>query len=399
LAGLKVLDLSWVFVGPSSIRPLADYGATVVRVESAQRVDNIRTLSPMKDGQHGPERSAPYHTTNAGKLGLALNLAKPEAREVVKRLAQWADVLAESFTPKAMRAWGLHYDVLRELNPRLIYVSTCLGGQWGPYSHFAGYGTQGASLAGFNIICGWPDRAPAGAAGPYTDYITPPFITSTILAALEERERTGAGQHIDISQMEASIHFLAPALLDYEVNGHILEPDGNRDPAMAPHGVFRCAGDERWVAIAVQDDAQWRVLCEVMHQSDLAADQRYATLAGRKRHEDAIEREIEQWTASRSAEQVQDELIARGIAAHVVSNADDIHNDPQFRHRDHYVTVRHPELGEIIVENSRFRLSRTPAQITRPGPVYGQDADFVLSQILGLSSDEITDLAVAGALE
>lgn len=399
LEGLKVVDLSWVLVGPSSTRMLSDYGATVVRIESSKRVDNLRTLRPMKDGQFGVERGGMYYSVNAGKLGLTLDLSKPEAREIVKRLAQWADVLVESFTPKVMKNWGLDYSVLRELNPRLIYAATCMGGQWGPYSLFAGYGGQGAAMAGFNNLYGWTDRPPAGPAGPYTDYVVPPFITSAILAALEHRERTGLGQLIDIAQIEVPLHFLAPALLDYEVNGNITQASGNRDPHMAPHGVFRCSGEERWVAIAVQNDEQWRAICAAMDRPDLVRDARFGTLEGRQSHEDEIEQQIGDWTQGLSAEAVQQQLIARGVPAHIVSDGNDLYDDPQLRHRGHYVTATQRELGEVVLENSRFTLTRTPAEVNRPGPSYGQDTFYVLTSILKLSDEEVADLAEAGALE
>jgi benzylsuccinate CoA-transferase BbsF subunit len=415
-----VLDLSWVFVGPSAVRVLADYGATVVKVESRTRGDPLRGMGTFKDEIPGADRSGSYHNANAGKLELSLNLSKPEAREVLKRLVQWADVLVESFTPKAMRNWGLQYESVRALNPRLIFLSTCQGGQTGPYSEFAGYGNHGAALAGFTLLCGWPDRVPAGPWGPYTDFVTPPFITTAILAALEERDRTGCGQHIDVAQMEAPIHFLAPVMLDHEVNGHILKPDGNRDAGMAPHGVFPCQGggpggeapevggwgrdnapnsEERWVAIAVQDDAQWRALCQVIARPELAGDARFATLAARKTHEDQLERIIAAWTRERSAGAAQDQLVLAGVPAHVVARAADLHVDPQLWQRGHYAALAHPELGEIVVEHSRFVLSRTPAVIERPGPSCGQDNDAILTQLLHLSWEEVAALGSAGALE
>ncbi|MBI5947260.1 MAG: CoA transferase [Chloroflexi bacterium] len=396
---LKVVDLGWVMVEPSAMRVLADFGATVIKIETAGRIDTVRTLRPMKDGVPGPERSGPYHDFNAGKLGLALDLRKPQAQEIVRRLAAWADVVGESFTPRAMRGWGLHYEALREINPRLIYVSSCLGGQVGPYSHMAGYGNHGAALAGFNDLCGWKDRPPAGPNGPYTDYVTPKFITTAVIAALDYRDRTGLGQHIDISQMEAPVHFLTPAMLDYEVNGRVLQPDGNRHGEMAPHGVFPCLGVDRWVALAAEDDGQWQRLCAAMEMPGLASDARFASLASRKLHEDELEVIIAAWTAALPAEAVQERGVALGVPAHVVATADDLHNDPQLRHRDHFLTVPHPDLGDIVVEGGRFKLSRTPARIERPGPTYGQDASHVLMDILGYSSDQVAEIAAAGVLQ
>ncbi|MCC6381623.1 MAG: CoA transferase [Dehalococcoidia bacterium] len=398
LAGLKVLDLTWVMVGPSTIRVMADFGATVVKVESATRIDTARTILPFLDAQAGPERSSVYANYNAGKLGLTLNLAIPAARDLVKRLAVWADVVAEAFTPKVMRNWGLDYEILREINPRLIYLSTSVGGAYGPYSQFAGFGNLGAALAGFNQLVGWPDRPPAGPTGAYTDYVTPRFMLSSLLAALDHRERTGEGQYIDQSQSEASIHFLAPAVLDYECNGRVLRPDGNRSEYMAPHGVFRAAGDDRWVALAARDDRDWRALLTVLAGAGLPAEATSWDFTTRKGHEPAIEAAIEGWTVGRSAEAIQDALIAAGVPAHVVSNAADVAADPQLAHRGHFRPVAHAELGEVVVEDTRFHLSATPGLVERSGPVFGQDNTYVLRQILGLDDEAIAELAAAGAL-
>ncbi|HLZ71587.1 MAG TPA: CoA transferase, partial [Dehalococcoidia bacterium] len=227
LAGLKILDFTWVFAGPMGVRPLADYGATVVHVESAVRPDILRTNVPFKDNVPGIERGGGYANVSAGKLGLTLNLSKAEALAVVRRLVAWADVVVENFSPKAMRNWGLDYAALRQINPEIIMVSTCLNGQTGPEAGLAGFGTMGAMIAGFGELAGWPDKDPAGPFLAYTDYVSPRYIASAILAALDHRRRTGEGQYIDLSQVEAALHFLTPALLDYTVNGRITRRAGN----------------------------------------------------------------------------------------------------------------------------------------------------------------------------
>jgi len=258
-------------------------------VESAVRVDTARTIQPFKDGQPGPERSGLYANVNAGKLGITLNLAKPEAREVALRLAAWADVVVESYSPKAMRAWGLDYESLRKVNPRLIMMSSCLNGQTGPHAALAGFGTMGAALAGFTELAGWPDRPPAGPFGAYTDYVAPKFIAAALLAALDYRRRTGEGQYIDLAQAEAAMHFLTPAILDYTVNGHVQTRVGNFSPHEAPHGVYPCAGDDRWVAIACATEAQWQALCDAMDHQEWKADPRFLTLPARAANHEALD--------------------------------------------------------------------------------------------------------------
>ncbi|MBV8055230.1 MAG: CoA transferase, partial [Deltaproteobacteria bacterium] len=211
LSGLKIVDLFWAMAGPATTRALADYGATVVRVESARRLDTCRTIGPYVRNQPGINNSGIFINLNAGKLGITLDLGKEEGRAVFHDLVRWGDIVTESFSPKAMRAWGLDYEALRRIKPDLIMVSSCLMGQTGPFSKFAGYGNLAAAMCGFGNLCGWPDRAPAGPYGSYTDCVAPRFTIASILAALEYRRRTGRGQYIELSQAEASMHFLGPA--------------------------------------------------------------------------------------------------------------------------------------------------------------------------------------------
>ncbi|HLZ70383.1 MAG TPA: CoA transferase, partial [Dehalococcoidia bacterium] len=227
LAGLKVLDLTWAMVGPVAIRYLADYGATVVKVDSATHIDAVRSFQPFKDGESGAERSGLFSNVNCCKLGISINLSKPQGRGLLLKLVRWADIVAESFAAGALRRAGLDYETLRQINPGLIMLSTCLNGQDGPQSALAGFGTMGSALAGFGALTGWPDRAPTGPFGAYTDYVAPKFVATSLLAALDHRRRTGEGQYIDLSQVEAALHFLTPALLDYTVNGRITRRAGN----------------------------------------------------------------------------------------------------------------------------------------------------------------------------
>jgi len=221
LAGVKVLDFMWAIAGPMSTRMLADYGATVIRVESTTRTDASRTLRPFVDATSNLETSALFHNCNASKRMISLDLGRPETRDVVLDLVRWADVVCESFTPGTMKKLGFDYEALVAVNPQLIMLNTCLMGQTGPLATFAGYGNLAAALTGLFAYTGWRDRSPAGPFSAYTDYIAPKFGASVILAALEYRRRTGKGQSIDFSQGEAALHFLAPAVLDGFVNGNI----------------------------------------------------------------------------------------------------------------------------------------------------------------------------------
>jgi crotonobetainyl-CoA:carnitine CoA-transferase CaiB-like acyl-CoA transferase len=399
LAGVKVLDFTWVFAGPMGTRPLADYGATVVHVESGQRVDALRTNIPFKDGQPGPERSGGYSHVSAGKLGLMLNLSTPEGRSVALKLAAWADVVVENYSPKAMRAWGLSYDELRAVNPGLIMVSTCLNGQYGPHAGLAGYGTMGAQISGFGYLAGWPDRPPAGPFLAYSDYVSAHYISCAVLAALDHRRRTGEGQYIDIGQVEASIHFLAPTVLEYTANGRLAERAGNDSPEHAPHGVYPATGEDRWVAIACANEQEWHGLCAATGHDEWARDPRFATFAARREHREALDAALGAWTAEREVDAIERTLQAAGVPAHRASTSADLFADPQLRHRNFWVEVEHPELGPVPIDNSHVVLSRTPSEIRWPGPTFGQHNEHVLREILRLTDEEIIELTVAGVLE
>jgi crotonobetainyl-CoA:carnitine CoA-transferase CaiB-like acyl-CoA transferase len=379
LEGVRVLDFMWVMAGPATTRVLADLGATVVRVESSHRVETARTLIPFRDDVNTLESSCLFANMNAGKLGLALDPSTPEGRAVVLDLVRWADVVTESFSPKAMRAWGLGYPELRAVNPSIVMLSSCLFGQTGPLAEFAGFGTMAAAISGFFGITGWPDRAPCGPFGAYTDYISPRFSTAVLLAALDHRRRTGEGQYIDFAQAEAAIHAIAPAILHYTVNGQVWERAGNSDPEHHPHGVFRCAGEDRWIALACADDDQRAALAGITGGLD--------------------DDTITAWTTTRDPDEAARVLQLAGVPSHPVQNSGEAWADAHLHERRHFRTLVHPTVGEIVIEGPRFVLSRTPADPLAAGPTLGQHTTQVLTEILGYDDERLVDLLVSGALE
>ena len=396
LKGLKVLDFMWVIAGPIFTRVLSDYGATVIRVESMTRLDAVRASPPFKDDELNMSASTPYHNFNAGKTGITVDPSNPAGKKVLLDLVRWADVVTESFSPKAMKAWGLDYDNLKAANPDLIMVSSCLMGQTGDRAMVPGYGNMAAAITGFYELTGWPDRSPAGPYLAYTDGVSPRFMVASLMAALEHHRSTGEGQHIDLSQAEAAIHFLAPAILDYELSGNINQRVGNRDDRMCPHGVFPAKGDDRWVAIACQDDEAWQVLCEVAGFDDLVS---LTSLGDRKQREDELEARISSWTSGLDENDIQAALIDRGIAAYVVQNGVECMADPQNIARDHFIQVPQASVGDIMIENSRYRLSRTPARVDRAGPDQGEHNFEVLSEVLGYDGARIADIYASLAME
>ncbi len=398
LAGLRVLDFTWVYAGPAITKMLADYGASVIRLETGKKLDALRTGGPYKDRVPDIERSAGYANLNVGKLGLGLDLSVPAARELVLRLVEWADIVVENFTPKAMRAWQLDYEHLRRVKPELIMLSSCLNGQDGHEAMLAGFGTMGASLAGFGHLTGWQDRAPCGPFGAYSDYVSPRFATCAVLAALEHRRRTGEGQYIDCSQVEASIQMIGSAMLDYQVNERVPRAEGNGHRSYAPSGVYPVRGEDRWVAIAAPQAENWAELCKLSGRG-WESDVRFATPDARLRHRAELDEAIATWTRDQEVADLEEELQAVHVAVHRVSRNADHFEDPQLRALEHFVWLDHPLLGSVPVEASRIRLSETPARYGGPGPTIGQHNQEILSEILGLSGTEISDLAVSGALE
>lgn len=399
LRDLKVLDFMWVIAGPIFTRVLSDHGATVVRVESMSRLDAVRAGPPFKDDELNMSASLPFNNFNAGKLGVTIDPSNPTGKAVLLDLVRWADVVTESFSPKAMKAWGLDYESLKAVNPDIIMVSSCLMGQTGDRAMVPGYGNMAAAITGFYELTGWPDRSPAGPYLAYTDGVSPRFMVASLMAALEHRRRTGEGQHIDLSQAESAVHFLAPAILDYELNGTIARRMGNRDPVMCPHGVFPARGEDRWIAVACQDDEHWRALCEVMDFDDLAADTGLREADGRRQREDELEDRISAWTSVLDEKDIEARLIECGVPAYVVQNGAECITDPQMVAREHFVRVPHSSVDEVMIENSRYRFSRTPAVVPRGAPDQGEHNFEVLSGILGYDDDRIADVYASLAME
>ena len=369
LDGLNVLDFCWVAAGPMTTKYLAEYGATVVRVESAKRPESLRLGAPFREGSTGINRSAYFASYNAGKLGITIDMGHPRSRELVLRMVRWADLVTENFTPGTMEGWGLGYLELEKEKPGILMFSASMLGRGGPQSRQPGYGAVLSSLAGLAYMTGWPDRDPVNPYGAYTDFVVPRFAVAAILAALDYRRRTGKGTHLDMSQLETSLHFSAPAMLDYGVNGRERERAGNRDPAAAPHGVYPCRGEDRWIAIACASDTQWRALSTIADPSGggWAHEERFHTLLGRKTWEDDLDRLMGDWTKDQDAGELADTLQRAGVPAAMVNDCRDLFEDPQLRHRGHFQWLDHPDIGPYATDRSEFDLSRTPRE---PGPAH-----------------------------
>ena len=352
-SGARIVEFGAGAAGPIATRYFAEHGATVIRVESASRPDFLRA----------PQYADMFDSLNAGKRSIALNLKHPEGHDLAKRLiVEWADAVLENFAPRAMPGLGLaHADLVGD-RPDLVMVSACLNGQTGPHRDYPGFGGQGAALSGFNYLTGWPDREPVGPFGTITDSLAPRFVATALAAGLLHQRATGDGVYVDVSQVESAAWTLSDWLLRFKRDGVIGERRGNDHPDALVHGVYRCAGDDRWVAIAAWTAAQ-------------AA---------------ALPADLEAWTATRSPLEVAEQLQAAGVEAVPVQDFGDVHADPQLAHREHFVD---------IYERNGFRVDGVPSGYDRGGPALGQDTEWVLTELLGVPASEQQRLAADGVFD
>jgi benzylsuccinate CoA-transferase BbsF subunit len=393
LSGIRVVEFAVFAAGPVVGKYMANYGAEVIRVESHANPDGFRThYPPFAGNRPGLDRSGCFAVFNDGKLGVTLNLKTPEGVDLAKRLVARADVVVENFTPGTIDRLGLGYEALRAVRPDLVMLSSCNMGRTGPYARHPGFGSMLSSLGGFTNLTGYTDDFPLLNYGPYIDFIGAGYGLIAVMAALDHRRRTGQGQHIDLSQYENGLQFVASTLLDYTANGHVATRCGNRAEHAAPHGAFPCRGEDAWCTISVTSDAEWEALRRALGDPPWAAEPRFATLLGRKAHEDELEARLAEWTRERTPREVMETLQAAGVAAAVVNTMADLYADPQLAHRGYWRELDHPALGPFHYESSGFTFSDTPAEFERPSPCLGEHNRYVFCELLGLSEAEYQEL-------
>jgi crotonobetainyl-CoA:carnitine CoA-transferase CaiB-like acyl-CoA transferase len=397
-AGIKVADFSWVGVGPISGKYLADHGADVVRIESETRPDVLRAGGPFTDGAPGWNRSQFFGDFNTSKQSITLDMKNADALAIAKRLVLESDVLIESFAPGAIDRMGLSYEALSAEHPDLIMISTCLMGQTGPASGLAGFGYHAGAIAGFYEVTGWPDLGPNGPWIAYTDTIAPRFISTLLAAALDHRRRTGEGCYIDVAQIETALHFLAPELLDLQVNGHQATRMGNRSRYYAPQGCYPCIGEDQWLAIGVETEYQWQALCLAINRPDWADDVSLASDAGRLAQHDVLDQGIAAWTNGQEPTEAMVMLQAQGVPAGVVQLSGELLSDPQYAHRDFYRTFEHPEMGVIPYAGHAYKISGYNNGPRGPAPCLGQHSFEILSEFLNLTDEEVAQAYAAGVI-
>jgi crotonobetainyl-CoA:carnitine CoA-transferase CaiB-like acyl-CoA transferase len=400
LSGIRVVDLSWGMAGPLTTCLLAAAGAEVIKVESVQRPDMTRSHDdPVTGKRYGLNESPLFNDLSRGKLGATFNLKHPRGLELIKALIKISDVLVENYSAGVMDRMGLGYEVVKELNPAIVMSSSSTMGSIGPEVRAIGYAPLFAASSGLSDMTGYPDGPPTeirysmDILSGYTSFMA-------IMMALVCRQRTGMGQHIDLSSRESISILLADALMDYALNGRVSTRCGNEDDVMAPHNCYRCRGEDNWVSIAIGNDEEWLALSNAMGRPAWAGESRFATAPGRKEHELELDRLVESWTVNFTHYQVMEILQAAGVAAVPSFTPQDLFTDPHLEERQAYMVMKHPEAGErFSIASPPWKLSETPCLLERDAPLLGEHTELVCRQVLGLSAEETKELREDGALD
>jgi crotonobetainyl-CoA:carnitine CoA-transferase CaiB-like acyl-CoA transferase len=402
LGDLRVVEFAAALAGPWIGRIMAFCGAEVIRVESKKRLDVVREYVPPWAPEMGvqPQLSPWFTDWNAGKRFVALDLTHPEAVEIAKRLVAACDVVIENQSAGVMEKLGLGYPELRRVKPDIVMISTSGYGDRGPHRRYVSWGPNLEALSGLSHLSGFPERECTMTQYAYPDTLSALHGLFAVMCALDHRSRTGEGQHISLSQTEATIGVIGDVMMEYLANGEEPRGLGNRSLRAAPHGCYRCRGEDRWCAVSVFSEAEWRSFCERLGHSEWLTDPRFSTLTSRLEHADALDEGIEQWTSERADYEVMRALQEVGVAAGVVQNTEDqMHRDRQLAERQFFEEVPHVKKGTVIAAGIPLGLTNTPGRSGRAGAAVGEDNEYVFGELLGMTPDEIRSATEAGAIE
>ena len=392
LNGYRVLDFGWVLAGALPGMVLADMGAEVIKVETRQRLDYMRMGRPIVGDQPDPEQNPMFHNVNRGKLSVTLNIGEPEAVELAKGLVSRCDVVIENFSPGVMDRLGLGYEALRAVKPDIVMASISSTGQEGPLRDLRAYAPSIGSLSGLDSTMGYEGGGPLGLKHAFGDICGALHSVFAIASALFHRNRTGAGQYIDVSMLRATVVTQGVGLMEQALTGRSLQPRGNYDPTMAPYGNYPCAGEDRWVSVAVRSEAEWQALVQAMGTPAWARDDRFGSQFRRQRHRRELDALLSRWTAQHDADAITDLLQSCGVAAAPVLGAEERLFHPHFMARGLYSDIEHPALGAEPVFNLMWNLNKSPSRVRRHAPRLGEHNREVLCGYLGLSEDELAEL-------
>ncbi|MDO8531458.1 MAG: CoA transferase [Dehalococcoidia bacterium] len=399
LEGYRVIDFGTAWAGPQVAQILSDFGAEVIKIESRARMDGLRMGRPIVSdkvaaGDQGqePELQPLFHALNRGKLSVTLDYKNPKGRELLLKLAARSDVATENYSPGVLDRAGLGYDDLKKVKRDIVMLSLSAAGATGPLSDVVAYAPTMMALGGMMGLTGYENERVLMPWSGYGDANAALHGVFAIMAALRYRNQTGKGQHIDLSEVDACASLLAYPIMDYVMNGRVTQPQGNRSVLMAPHNIYRCLGDDAWVAIAVATDAEFRSLCGVMGRPELAKDPRFGDTYLRIKNRAMLDDAVAAWTNGREPRDAADTLQAAGVAAEPVMNIQDNYFDPHLQERKSFVEIEHSVIGAITLPAVPWRLSETPGRIRRPAPTLGQHNEHVCREVLGLSADEFQAL-------
>jgi crotonobetainyl-CoA:carnitine CoA-transferase CaiB-like acyl-CoA transferase len=399
LAGLRVLDFSWAIINPITTKYLAMFGADVIKLEWRKRPDPTRMSGPFPLGKPGIDMSASFVNINATKRSAAFNITDAGLRDTILKMAATADIVLENFVPGTLAKYGFDYDSLRAVNPDLIMLSSSLAGQTGSLARQPGLGSHLQAMAGIDLVTGHPKGPPGGPSQVMPDFIGPWLVIAALLAALEHRRRTGEGQYVDLSQYEAIQTFLRPLMVRYRLDGVAPQRQGaSGSPSLCPEGLYPSAGDDRWIAITVEDDAAWMRLHAQLPSAIASRFPARMTLHERVAQRAALDESLAEWTRDQDPLALAERLQSQGIAASAVNNALDLRDDAQLRHREHYRFVEHARIGRVPVDAPSFRIEGIEPHIIA-GPGYGTATRAVLQEWIGLDSAAIEALIASGAIE
>ncbi len=397
LNDIRVLDLTMAWAGPYATRLLADMGAEVIKIEAVNSWDMIRTFTGLAPATDRIWDKSPYFNgLNRNKYGCALDLAQPRGRDLFLRLVGVSDVVIENFRAEVMANLDLTYDVLSAVNDQIIAVSMPALGLSGPERDFIAYGTHAEQLAGLTHLTGYPDGPPHKTGISYGDPLAGISAAGAVALALWDRRRTGRGQHIEVAQRENLINVIGEYIVAFSLTGNEPARRGNRHSSMAPHGCYPCAGDDQWITIACETDAQFAALCDAVGQPALAGDDRFADVVSRYRNEAALDEVIAAWTGTRSKADAATALQSAGVPAAPVQAIPDVFQDEQLRARDFFQPQMHRVAGEWEIEATHWRMSETPGHVRLPAPAFAEHNCYVFGELLGLSGDEIAALEANG---
>jgi crotonobetainyl-CoA:carnitine CoA-transferase CaiB-like acyl-CoA transferase len=389
LKGLRILDFTWVLAGPYATRILADFGAEVIKVQSRKTAGGTEA-----------NLTGYFSHWNRNKRSISLDMSHPEAREIVFRLTRISDVVIENFSTRVMSNWELDYERLKEVRPDIIMVSMSAMGQTGPWKDFVAFGPALQALSGLTYLTSFAQESPLGLGYAYADPVAGLHAALAILAALEFRDRTGKGQNIDLSQYETTCTLLGPVLLNVSASHKGISPQGNHSDSLpaAPYGCYRCSGADRWCVIGVFNEIEWESLCDILGRPDWTREERFSDLPKRKENKKDLDRFLEQWTLQHSPEQVVNLLQQGGVAAGVVQNAEDLSKDPHLRARDVFIPLEHPVLGKTVADASPIKFKKNSRDEWKAAPLLGEDNQYVYTELLGFTEDEMSSYIERGII-